>query len=360
MARFAQATQRTGAAWAAFFLLTVALWLRWPAFGFSLWNVDEAIHAAAARVILEGGVLYRDAIDQRTPLSYYVVAGVFALFGENNLWAVRCFVALLIAATGWLLFLAARRIAPVAAGVAAGTLYVLLASATLFQGDANAANSEWFVAFFSSACVLVFLSGGSIPSHGRLFAAGLLSGCSFLSKQPALLDSAGPLAALLYANWRTGPPSRALVLQLGWFTAGLLTPVLLSIAWFAAHGALADALFYAWHYNLSYYGPEISTADRVGSLAAPFRLIGSSQPWLLALWLGGAVVILHRLLQRVPTATESTTNASRLLVAVWSLAGLAGAASGGRAFDHYSIQFLAPFFLGAGLVLGSLAAGACT
>jgi hypothetical protein len=50
-------------------LVGVALWLRWPTLGFSLWNVDEAIHAAAARTILDGGGLYRDAVDQRTPLT---------------------------------------------------------------------------------------------------------------------------------------------------------------------------------------------------------------------------------------------------------------------------------------------------
>ena len=76
-------------AFAALALAVGALWLRWPTLGFSLWNVDEAIHAAAARTILDGGVLYRDAADIRNPLTYYAMAGIFAVAGENNLWAVR-------------------------------------------------------------------------------------------------------------------------------------------------------------------------------------------------------------------------------------------------------------------------------
>ena len=32
-----------------------------------MWNVDETIHATVAEVLLDGGTLYRDAIDQRTP-----------------------------------------------------------------------------------------------------------------------------------------------------------------------------------------------------------------------------------------------------------------------------------------------------
>jgi hypothetical protein len=130
--------------------------------------------------------------------------------------------------------------------------------------------------------------------------------------------------------------------------------VLLTLAGLAAAGALRDGIFYTWTYNLVYYGPEIATADRVASLAVPFRLIGAAQPGLLLLWVLGALAALHRLLQRQPSAAETATNPGLLLVAAWSLAALAGAASGGRGFDHYSIQFLAPFCLGAGLVLSRL------
>ncbi|MCW5548472.1 MAG: glycosyltransferase family 39 protein [Opitutaceae bacterium] len=332
----------------------ITLWLRWPTFGFSLWNVDEAIHAAAARVILDGGVLYRDAIDQRTPLSYYAVAAVFAAAGENNLWAVRAFIALLVAGTGCLLFLAGCKLRNLAAGIGAGLLYVLLATAALFQGDANAANTEWFAAFFSSAAILVFLSGGTAPPPRRLFLTGLLLAAAFLSKQPALLDLAAPAAALLYTAWRQAGPVRILLRDLAVLGAGWLVPVALTAAYFAFHGALHDAVFYTWIYNLAYYGPEIDRTGRLASAMIPFQLIGGVQPWLLALWAVGALVVLHRLLQRQPAPAEASGNPGLILLTVWSLTGLAGAASGGRGFDHYTIQFLAPFCLGAGLALSRL------
>ncbi len=336
-------------------LICVAWSLRWPSLGFSLWNVDEAIHAAAARTILDGGVLYRDAVDQRTPLSYYAVAAVFAVAGENNLWAVRLFIALLIAATGWLLFLAGRALRDTTTGAAAGLLYVLLATSTLFQGDANAANTEWFVAFFSSAAAAVFLAGGTSPTPRRLFACGLFLGCAFLSKQPALLDLAAPLAAVLYPGWRARawhPTAKAVAT----LAAGWLAPVLATMIFFVAHGALRDAVFYTWTYNLTTYGPEIDRAARLASAVAPFQLIGGAQPWLLCGWVAGAFAVVHRLLQRQPAPTEAAGNPALVFLAVWSLTGVAGAASGGRSFDHYTIPFLAPFSLGAGLVLAHLVA----
>jgi 4-amino-4-deoxy-L-arabinose transferase-like glycosyltransferase len=339
---------------AACVLLVVTWWLRWPTFGFSLWNVDEAIHAAAARAILDGGVLYRDAIDQRTPLSYYVVAAIFAVAGENNLWAVRAFIALLVAGTGWLLFLVGRRLRDFTAGAAAGLFYVLLATGALFQGDANAANTEWFVAFFSSAAAVVFLTGGPSPNPRRLFFAGLLLGCAFLSKQPALLDLTAPLAAIIYAGWQQRLSKGQLMNGVVAISAGWICPVLITVGYFFAHGALRDAVFYTWIYNLIFYGPEIDSTIRLASAVTPFTLIGSAQPWLLLLWLGGALGLLRRLLQRQPTAVEQAGNPGLLYLALWSMGGLAGAAAGGRSFDHYTIQFLAPFCLGAGLVLARI------
>ena len=331
--------------------LALIFWLRWPTFGYSLWNVDEAIHAAAARTILDGGVLYRDAIDQRTPLSYYAVAGIFALCGENNLWAVRCAVAGLIAATALLLFFSGRNLRNTASGASAAIIYGLLASCALSQTDANAAHTEWLVAFFSTAAAAVFITGGPSCSKRRLFISGWLYGCSFLSKQPALLDLLAPAATIIYLGWAQSQPRHALLRSLLSLATGWLTPVLLTMGYFATQGALREGIFYTWTYNLSYYGPEITSADRLLSLGWPLRLIGAAQPGLLILWIAGAAVILHRLLQRHPSPPEIATNPSSVFLAAWSLAALVGAAAGGRSFDHYSIQFFAPFCLGTSLAL---------
>lgn len=339
-------------------LLGLALWLRWPTFGHGLWNVDEAIHAAIARHLIDGGVLYRDAPDIRHPLTYYAFAGMFAAFGENNLWAVRCLVALLVAGTALALFAAGRALRGPVAGIAAGGFYVLLASSALHAGDAYAAHTEWFVAFFSSTASAVFLTGGAASGPRRLFAAGALWSGAFLSKQPALLDAAAPAAALIYAAWRNGRPWHGLWPRLLALTAGWLAPVLGTVAFFLAHGALGDAVYWTWTYNLTHYGPEITTGDRLASLAMPFRLIGAQTPVLVALWAVATLVVLHQLAQRTAAPQEKTTNPGLVFVTVWSLSGLVGAASAGRGFDHYSIQFLAPFCLGGGLLAGWLATGA--
>jgi hypothetical protein len=267
-------------------------------------------------------------------------------------------VALLVAASGFFLLLAGRALRSPGGGLAAGALYVLLATAALSQGDANAANTEWFVAFFTSGAAALFLSGGALASSRRVLGTGGLLGLAFLSKQPALLDAAAPALALLYSAWRQGRPARQWAPALLAFAAGWLAPGALAAGWFAAHGALRDAVFYTWTYNLDYYGAEISSAARAAGALRSFQLIGGSQPLLFVAWLGGATVVLHRLLQRQPTAAEETTNPGFLYLAIWSVTAWAGAASSGRDFDHYTIQFLAPFCLGAGLAVARLGAWA--
>ena len=333
-------------------LLAGVLWLRWPTFGFGLWNVDEAIHAAIARTLLDGGVLYRDAVDLRAPLSYYAEAAVFAVAGENNLWAMRFLIALLIAGTAWSLYRAGRHARGAAAGGWAAVIYAVLSSCLFYPVDAYASNTEWFVAFFSAAAAALFLGGGGRPSPRRLFFTGVLLGGAFLSKQPALLELAAPAATLLWLAWRRRLTSREFWSAVLALASGWLVPVLLAALYFAWRGAFGDLVFYSWTYNLSYYGPEVTANDRAAALLVSFRLLlNGAQGFLLALWTAGGGVMLYRLVQRQPTAEEQAESPAAVYLFLWSLASLAGAASSGREFEHYVIQFLPAFALGTGLAV---------
>lgn len=330
-------------------LLVITLWLRWPSFSQSLWNVDEAIHATAARTLLHGGVMYRDAIDQRTPLTYYVVAGIFALFGENNLWAVRCVVSVLIVATSFLLAVIGHRFKQRAGGMVAALLYCGLASAAFFPGDAFAINTEWFVAFFTTAAATVILTNNSRPTTWHCLLCGSLLGCAFLSKQPALLEVAAPVVMLSYTTWLGRTGSRWLIARIASGLAGWLLVVLAAVLMLVRQGAWTDAIFYTWSYNLHYYAPETTLTGRLAALIQPIQLFAEVSPALVVAWFAGAITLFIRLLQRQPHPCERPTNPGFAYLAVWSVISLAAAASSGRDFQHYGIQFLPAFCLGAGL-----------
>lgn len=329
------------------------LWLRWPSLGFEVWNVDEAIHAAVARTLLDGGVLYRDAIDQRTPLSYYVVAGLFALAGDNNIVALHILVALLIATTAFLLLRLGAAWSQPATGAWAAALYCTLATSLYYQGDANAFQTEWLVALFATGGALCFAHAQRMAKRSLLAATGLLFGLAFLSKQPALLDALVPSATLVYAAYWQVSRRRAVFPDLATFAVGFSAPVLACVAYFAAKGALSDAIYYTWTYNLVVYGPEIGVEDRVSTLWRLFALLAEAAPVLLPVFSVSGLMLVWRLVQRQPTPEEQAGNPTIFFLCCWGGASLLGAASGGRGFDHYFIQCLPPLCLITGWGLAS-------
>lgn len=339
-------------------LVAVSIWMRAPTFGFKTWNVDEAIHAAVARTLLDGGVLYRDAVDQRTPLTYCVMAAIFAVAGENNFHAVHIVVALVIATTAWLLLLVARRMGGLAAGVWTAVLYIMLAGGLFYQGDANAFVTEWFVAFFTSAAAWIFWSASGTPGWPRLVLTGAAFSLAFLSKQPGAIDLAAPGLTLACLATRDAIPGwHRLWRQWAGLILGFSAVPAAVLMYYALRGAFHDFIFYTWTYNLRFYGPEIGWVDRMASAGVPFRLLVTYSPLLFAVLVAAAGAFLFKIVQRQPTAAEASTNPARVYIFIWALGSLAGAASGGRGFDHYSIQFLPPLCLGTAWLLGSLTKG---
>ena len=173
MIRFADLMKRP-ATRAVLILLLVGwvCWLRGPSLTVPMWNVDETIHATVAEVLLDGGTLYRDAIDQRTPLTYFVTTAVFAVTG-SSLTALRIQILLMICGTALALGRIAFRVNGLFTGFGAALVFAAFSSYLLLPQDTLAAHTEWFVVFFTTAAAWCFLTGSTrIPTIKRCFATG--------------------------------------------------------------------------------------------------------------------------------------------------------------------------------------------
>lgn len=324
------------------------LWLRWPGLSATMWDLDEGIHAAVGRVILEGGVMYRDAIDQRTPLTYHVAAGVYAVAGVNNQFALRAVLAVLLAAAAHGLFLFGRRHLGEVAGAAAALFFACFVCAVPPPTDAFSINTESFLVLFSVWAAVALWREGTPRRFGAGLPAGVLYGAAFLCKQPGLLDGAAAFAAVLWLGLRRHLHAREMAAVLGGLAVGWLGVVGASLAYFHLHGALADYWFHAWTYNLVYYGAATSLSDRLGAAAHLWRLLGGAGPAVLAMPLAGACVLLYRALQhRTPDAWRSTQPVEVFMIA-WLLLAWAGSAASGRTFGHYYVQAMPALALAGG------------
>lgn len=173
-------------------------------------NDDDGAHLYQAWRMSEGEVPYRDFLSSQMPVFLYAGAALVRLFGPSA-FAVRAGSACLMVATGWLIFLLARRIAGSLAGLLA--MIVFLLHPDVYE-QGRFFLSEAYMLFFAVLGLCAFLVAGE-RGAGRWYAlAGVAFALSTLSKLFGLLPLGG---CLLYLAWEavTAAPQRRRSLRSG-------------------------------------------------------------------------------------------------------------------------------------------------
>jgi 4-amino-4-deoxy-L-arabinose transferase-like glycosyltransferase len=352
----------------------VALALRLPGLPVPLWNVDEAVSAVVANSLLDGGVVYRDAVDHRGPVTYFVYAAVFALFGRNDMLAIHAALVVLAAALAAGVVALGRLAGLGRAAVVAGMLFLALSAYGFHPRDVAAFHTEWLAAAFSTAAACLFLLG--VRRGGRppmCFAAGVLFALAAWTKQPAALDLAAAglvlASAVLPAGQGTRPlGARAVIAAGGALALGFAAVSASFLLYFARAGAWDEFTFYFWTYNRRYYLAAVSPGQWVAGLLRGFEL--AARPLGLgALATAGGALVAHEVFGRIralrgragraPSSDAPAAGAgpgqARLYVLIWAVCAFVGASLSARAFGHYFIQLLPSWCLLAAVALDALA-----
>ncbi len=327
-------------AWFLVLVLCLIFILRFPLVMQPFYNMDEGISAVLGNTILDGGLLYRDAIDQRGPALYYLYALVFAVAGRGNMVAVH----LALIATVMLITLLVYAIAREAWGRRQGCIAALLFavfSYTYFQLDILAFHQEWLVALFSCLGVWSMLVYFRRSLARFLFFAGIAFGMAFVSKQNSLLDFilAAAFSSFLISR-RGGFSWVAGVKVTGWLSAGFLFAFLPWVAYFYLRGGISDFLFYFWEYNFSFYSAVIPLAERI-SIAVAVFFNGEFFRLNFLVYAGfllGAVRAGYAAFRLKAPPDRAWYN--ELFLVLWGLAAYTAFSVTGRSFGHYFIQML--------------------
>ncbi len=287
-----------------FFIITLlslcilwSLWLRMPYINVPILIVDEALYGEIANVILDGGLPYRDAWEQKPPAIYYLYAGVFALFGRNNLVAVHWAAAFSIALTCLGLFLLVSKLSTKITGLLSAFFYATLASA----GQAahfQAANTEIFSVLFCVWALYVFFRNQL--SHKNLFLSGFLIGIGFFFKQPAGVILPVIMLNLLLANKVSFLNKTRYCVSL---ICGFMTVVLAVILYFLSQGALEDFFLVGFWHNILYmkdndlyHGFHVAKSNIKVFTTGNMVFYAPS----LLMFVYGIVRIIRRLISRLP------------------------------------------------------------
>ncbi len=341
------------AVWLAFFggLFVVLCLLRLPLTDRPIRDVDESVSAIIATTWLEGGIPYRDAIDQRGPVTYALYAMAFLASGPNDMTAVHWMLLLLILVSTGVVFALGRRLLPGPQGAAlAFSAAALLAVGTYTyrRSQMLAFHTEWPGMLASTVGMLLLwtaLGQGRKPRR-NLVLAGICFGLAFLSKQPAIFDGgAAGLFLLLHAAFNRRLLTKETFLRAALLASGFFATVLAAVAYFATAGALWDFYYYYWKYNVDHYTAVVPMADRLQSLN-PFahrRHYLTANPLLFAGSMLSAAVALYGLLRRRFQVEPAVWG--RLLLVLWLVFSYFGASYSGRNFGHYFIQIIPPLCL---------------
>ncbi len=261
-------------------LLAIGVVLRVPTFGRPLLSDDEAIYAVTADALARGGLLYRDVVDHKPPLIYYVYRLGFAACGGNDMRGTHALVVLAVLATAALLFAIKRREEPIhaaSASLAAAGLFLVF-STTWHDYDALAANGELFLLVPQSLAAWVLLRDLHRRSHGARAAAshlvvGALIGTSALFKYQGLTFLGASLGLLgwwvMIGHERWPWAARRAMGHL----IGAGVPPALYLSWCAASGNAGAAIDW-FAFNFSYLHAGLTGAAAVARGLRRTALIG--------------------------------------------------------------------------------------
>lgn len=309
---------------AAFLLL--AILMRLFSFFPLVIDHDESTYLVIAGEMLRGKVYWADISDTKPPGIFLIYMALISLAGKN-VFLIRLLVALWVGFTAWGISRIAGLWMPRGPGPwLAGVCWLFMTSVFTFYGVSP--NAELFFAGLSVWAMWLLLT---FPWRWPAMAgAGLLLGAGIAVKQVAAFDALAFGIFLLAAILRE--PQRRLVRlsQLAGMTLMSLAPFA-AIAWWYYDRGLGET-WYFHHFVLPGRYPENLGLTQTLTFVADFFLRFSPVTFL-------AVLALRQ------------WNHPRGLLTLWMLIASVAILLPGNKFGHYTIQWMPPFALLAGLAL---------
>jgi len=272
---------------------------------------DEGEYAYAGQLILQGVPPYQDAYNMKLPGTYLAYAASMAVFGQTPT-GIHLGLALVNAATIWLMFLLGRKLLDPTAGAVAAVTYALMSLSPEVLGLAG--HATHYVVLPAVGGFLLLLLAVEKKALKLHFAAGLLFGLAFVMKQHGVFFG---LFGGLYLLWghfeprlvgpgngglgsRRSPRRRAgevipipwftLCKELAFFSAGCVLPYLGICVWLWAAGVFPQFWFWTVTYGSKYAaGIPLVKADEMISYTLR-AVVGPNLIFWLLPWVGALMM----------------------------------------------------------------------
>lgn len=317
----------------ALLLLALTILLRAPVLPWPAIEEDEAGHMVAAAAMAQGERPYVEAVvDQKTPLLWYLFAGVMTVAGLFNTVAIRLFTDLSVWITALLLWRLGTRLSSGGAGRWAAILFTLFSTCSTYK--ILASNFELHFLPFDVAAYLCLTEALLARRPWWGLGAGAAIATAFLIKQTAGINLVTQIIFVIWlsrlASWRRVSLQTGALIALGFsVTLGLFCVWMLSI------GVFSEMRYWVWDFAWRF------TAGTAHHMPFWSRL---AERW--GLWLAGTLVVHYWALRYCLTKSSSPLKAC---IVLWAILEWIPICLGGRFPIHYFLMALPPLSLMAGL-----------
>jgi len=308
-----------------------------------LYDSDEGRYTTIALNMLDSGDYVVPRLDAdhphyaKPPMTYWALAGSFALFGANE-WAARVPSALAFVGTGLLVAWMARRLA-YRNPLRAGWIWALMLG-PLFA--ANVVNTDTLLTCFETLAAAGFVAAETTPDGRAALHWRVLMWCgfglAFLTKGPPGLIALPALAATLASlhGWRA---MRRLV-----SLPGMALGALIGLGWYVCVISRQPGLL---HYFLGYEVFDRVATSTHGRNPGFTGLFVAYLPMLLFGTLPWSGMLLFRRLRGIPSPGmhDPRLTLARRLTACWCLIGFSIFAFAQSRLPMYVLPLFVPFAL---------------
>ena len=278
---------------------------------------DEGEYAYAGQLLLEGVPPYKEAYNMKLPGTYLAYAASMAVFGQTPT-GIHLGLALVNAATIWLMYLLGRKLLDAAGGATAAVTYSLMSLSPDVLGLAG--HATHYVVLPAVGGLLVLLTALERRTWWRYFVAGILFGLAFLMKQHGVFFGVFGGIYLIWVRWAavrfgTGdgglgtkrfPRRRAsgsrrlnneagldwggLIKELSVYSAGCLLPYVLTCLCLWAAGVFPEFWFWTVSYGSKYASgiPLVKASDMTSAMLK--AVVGPNLVFWLLPWVGALMM----------------------------------------------------------------------
>jgi 4-amino-4-deoxy-L-arabinose transferase-like glycosyltransferase len=322
--------------------------LRIPYFFHTMQDIDEGCHAAAAVTLMDGGLPYLNAVDNKPPGIFYIYLATFFLFGKYNMTAIHMVTFLWTLATAITLSILAKKLRGKSAALFA-LLFYLTFTAALYP-KMIAANTEIFMALPYSVAVLLFWYACVREKGYLFFVSGFISGLALLIKQVAGVEVVAVFVYILVIIPLLSGRKKIIpsIMACAKYGIGFVLPIGVVVLVFYKYGILADEIFWNVTYPRRYISLGVSSHGFMSQILAEFV------PFVLStiiLWVLSCIWMKHVVADLCNQRRSFSSHFSLFLV-LWLIASASAAFMGNRMYGHYFIQILPSLSLMAALFAG--------